>query len=49
MSTSNLKIMYYYIKAVDFNIHLWNFLFFFEVLRIGTEVKRTIKCHYYPS
>ena len=25
MGTSNLKIMYYYIKAVDFNIHLWNF------------------------
>lgn len=30
MSTSNLKIMYYYIKAVDFNIHLWNFLVFFK-------------------
>ena len=27
MSTSNLKIMYYYIKVVDFNIRLWNFCF----------------------
>lgn len=31
MSISNLKIMYYYIKAVDFNIHLWNFWVFLSV------------------